>query len=70
VVAVGHAGGPDVDLASVELDVAQSLLKKGEAIPWVAAALGFADAAGFTKAFKKWTGATPARWRTEQGGRL
>jgi AraC-like DNA-binding protein len=44
-------------------DMAQGLLLKDKTIDEIAANLGFADANGFIKAFKKWSGTTPARWR-------
>jgi len=49
-------------------DAAQDLLRKGETIAETAARLGFADPSAFTRAFKGWSGATPARWRAERGG--
>jgi AraC-like DNA-binding protein len=30
----------------------------------ISAALGFTEPSAFTRAFKAWSGATPARWRT------
>ena len=51
-----------------KFEAAQSLLRKGETIAETAARLGFADQSAFTRAFKSWSGATPARWRTERGG--
>jgi AraC-like DNA-binding protein len=47
-------------------DAAQDLLRKGETIAETAARLGFADPSAFTRAFKAWSGATPARWRAER----
>jgi AraC-like DNA-binding protein len=35
----------------------------------IADMLGYADASAFTRAFRRWSGTTPARWRTEQSGR-
>jgi AraC-like DNA-binding protein len=48
-------------------EVAQDLLRKGETIAEIAARLGFADPSAFTRAFKAWSGATPARWRATRG---
>ena len=42
---------------------------EGQAIAEIAAALGFAEHSAFTRAFKAWSGTTPARWRAERGGR-
>lgn len=51
-------------------EAAQSLLRKGKPIAEIAAALGFAEQSAFTRAFKAWSGTTPARWRAERGGEL
>jgi len=48
-------------------EAAQRLLLKGQSIAETAARLGFADPSAFTRAFKAWSGATPARWRAERG---
>jgi AraC-like DNA-binding protein len=42
---------------------AQSLLMKGVKIAEIAEQLGFAEQSAFTRAFKAWSGAAPARWR-------
>ncbi len=47
-------------------EAAQGWLIKGETIAETAARLGFADPSAFTRAFKAWSGATPARWRAER----
>jgi len=46
-----------------KFEAAQSLLRKDKPIAEIAAALGFAEPSAFTRAFKAWSGATPARWR-------
>ena len=52
-----------------KFEAAQGLLRKGETISETAARLGFADQSAFTRAFKAWSGATPARWRSERSVR-
>jgi AraC-like DNA-binding protein len=47
-----------------KFEAAQSLLRKGHSIAETAARLGFADPSAFTRAFKAWSGTTPARWRS------
>jgi AraC-like DNA-binding protein len=32
----------------------------------IAAALDYADASAFTRAFRRWSGTTPAAWRARQ----
>jgi AraC-like DNA-binding protein len=49
---------------------AQSLLMKGVPIAEIATQLGFAEQSAFTRAFKAWSGAAPARWRAARRGRL
>ncbi len=53
--------------AEAKFQAAQSLLRKGKTIAETAATLGFADPSAFTRAFKTWSGATPAKWRAEPG---
>jgi AraC-like DNA-binding protein len=48
-------------------EAAQSLLLKGGSIAEIAAQLGFAEQSAFTRAFRAWSGTTPARWRATQG---
>ena len=48
-------------------EAAQGWLIKGQSIAETAARLGFADPSAFTRAFKAWSGTTPARWRAERG---
>ncbi len=47
---------------------AQSLLMKGVKIADIAEQLGFAEQSAFTRAFKAWSGAAPARWRRARHG--
>ena len=49
-------------------DAAQGLLRNGRPIAEIAAALGFAEPSAFTRAFKAWSGTTPAR--LTRGARL
>ena len=49
-------------------DAAQHLLRKHRTIAEVAEILGFAEPSAFTRAFKSWSGTTPARWRAGRGG--
>ncbi len=48
-------------------ETAQDLLRKGKTIAETAARLSFADPSAFTRAFKTWLGATPAKWRADRG---
>ena len=47
----------------IRLELAQTLLLKERPINQIVVDLCFADASAFTRAFKKWAGTTPARWR-------
>ena len=49
-------------------EAAQSLLMKDRRIAEIASVLGFAEQSAFTRAFKAWSGTTPARWRAARGG--
>ena len=52
------------EIASLRCTMAKELLRDPErSMAAVAARLGFADVANFHRAFKAWTGATPAQWR-------
>lgn len=50
-------------LEGVLCNLAKKLLRNGESIAQVAFMLDFADQAAFSVAFKRWTGATPARFK-------
>jgi len=41
---------------------------KDKKIAETATILGFAEQSAFTRAFKAWSGTTPARWRADRGG--
>lgn len=43
----------------------QMLESSAMGVSEIAAALGYADASSFTRAFRSWSGSTPARWRAE-----
>jgi len=48
-------------------DVAREMLSHSALdVSQIAAMLDYADASAFTRAFKRWSGTTPARWRTLQ----
>lgn len=53
-------------LSDVRYEVARHLLRDTH-LPsaQIAAAIGFREAASFTRAFRQWSGVTPARWRAE-----
>ena len=52
----------------VRFDAAQSLLLKDRRIAGIAADLGFAEPSAFIRAFRAWSGTTPARWRAARNG--
>lgn len=53
-------------LDEVRYEIArQTLLDTDLHVGDVAAVLGYADASAFTRAFRRWSGATPAAWRSE-----
>jgi AraC-like DNA-binding protein len=43
----------------------EMLANSGLDVSYIAAMLDYADASAFTRAFKRWSGITPARWRTQ-----
>lgn len=52
------------EVAALRCAMAKALLRDPDrSMASVAARLGFADVANFHRAFKAWTGATPAQWR-------
>jgi AraC-like DNA-binding protein len=56
-------------LDEVRYDVARQLLRDTR-LPGarIAAAIGYAEPASFTHAFRRWSGMTPAQWRASQTG--
>lgn len=55
------------ELDKVRLETARQLLERTEAsLPHIADLLGYSDGTAFIRAFKRWTGVTPARWRREK----
>jgi AraC-like DNA-binding protein len=52
----------------VRYDVARHLLESSERpVVDIAGMLNYADASAFTRAFRRWSGTTPARWRLDRG---
>lgn len=57
------------DLAEeVKFELARTMIVAGREFRAIAGELGFADASAFNRAFAKWSGQTPGRWRAERGG--
>lgn len=53
-------------LQEYQLQIAMRELESGQRpLPLVAQRCGFADAAGFREAFKRWTGMTPREYRVQ-----
>lgn len=56
------------ELGKVRLTVSQQLLSETTmTLAEIATALSYEDASAFNRAFKKWTGNTPGRWRSTSG---
>ena len=52
--------------AECRYDIARQLLEHSAlAITEIAATLGYAEASVFTRAFRRWSGTTPTRWREQ-----
>lgn len=65
---LADAGTTFQDLAvEVRRDAATALLDGSHAIAEVAFLTGFADQSSFTRAFRRWTGTTPAAYRSAAG---
>ncbi|MDL0431770.1 AraC family transcriptional regulator [Marinobacter sp. TBZ242] len=45
----------------------QAVADSGAALPEIAESLGFAEVSTFYRAFRRWTGLPPVRWRKQQG---
>jgi AraC-like DNA-binding protein len=51
-------------------EIARQMLEgSSQEVSRIADMLGYADASAFTRAFRRWSGTTPARWRAEHGAR-
>ena len=48
-------------------ELAEQALRRGDRLAQVAEHLGFSDESAFAKAFKRWTGETPTRYRNNDG---
>ena len=58
------------ELEQVRHAASQQLLAgTTQALAEIATSLGYADASAFSRAFKRWSGVTPAHWRAEHDGR-
>jgi AraC-like DNA-binding protein len=52
----------------VRFEIARQMLESSSMdVTQIADMLDYADASAFTRAFRRWSGTTPARWRTERG---
>jgi AraC-like DNA-binding protein len=61
------AGASFSDLAEgVKYELARQMLASGRELRAIAGDLGFADPSIFNRAFVKWSGQTPGRWRSER----
>jgi AraC-like DNA-binding protein len=53
----------------VRFEIARQLLEDSSLhVGGIADTLGYSDASAFTRAFRRWSGTTPARWRTARTG--
>ena len=59
-----HGDSFQARLDQVRRDIAQELLREGRLnLLEIALILGFSEQSAFQRAFKRWTGMTPGRWR-------
>jgi AraC-like DNA-binding protein len=50
----------------VRYDIARQLLEASDSnMKEISEMIGYCDTSAFTKAFKRWSGTTPARWRVK-----
>ena len=69
-VAAGAGPGPDQHEPATERELAEGLLRDDDhSLAEIAFLTGFAEQSSFTRAFKRWLGATPASYRRERRGR-
>jgi AraC-like DNA-binding protein len=62
-----EAGVTFSDLAEeVKYELARQMLAAGRELRTIAGEIGFADASAFSRAFVKWSGETPGRWRADR----
>lgn len=55
-------------LDEIRSQAAREFLRHTEmSIAQISSVVGYADVSAFTRAFRRWTGATPAQWRSSQG---
>lgn len=52
-------------LSDWRMGIAQSLLRRGKSLQWVADAVGYANASAFSRAFTGHVGTSPATWRKQ-----
>jgi len=56
------------ELEGIRYEVARQLLSKSKTpISGIANALGYAESSTFIRSFKRWSGTTPAQWRSHHG---
>jgi len=56
------------ELDAIRYEMARHfLLESTRSISRIASALNYSDVSAFSRAFKRWTGMTPAQWRTHNG---
>jgi AraC-like DNA-binding protein len=56
------------ELEGIRYEVARQLLSKSKtSLSGIAKALGYAEASTFIRSFRRWSGTTPAQWRSHHG---